>query len=56
MLLAVGNEVTALKRLRMKNLVLDETLGPGEYRRLTEEELQSLRAPEDFTSSTPVSQ
>lgn len=56
MLLAVGNEVTALKRLRMKNLVLDETLGPGEYRRLSEAEIQSLRAPEDFTSSTPVSQ
>lgn len=56
MLLAVGNEVTGLKRLRMKNLVLDETLEPGEYRRLSEDELQSLRAPEDFTSSTPVSQ
>lgn len=56
MLLALDNEVTALKRLRMKNLALDETLGPGEYRRLSEAEIQSLRAPEDFTSRTPVSQ
>lgn len=42
MLKAVGNEVTALKRIRMGGLVLDETLQPGEYRELTEEELKLL--------------
>lgn len=46
MFLARGNEVTALKRIRMKNLVLDESLAPGEYRALTELELQDLRSPE----------
>jgi 16S rRNA pseudouridine516 synthase len=39
---ALGNEVVSLKRLRMKELVLDETLKPGEYRALTEEEIASL--------------
>ena len=45
MFLARGNEVTALKRIRMKNLMLDESLAPGEYRELTEEELDDLRSP-----------
>ncbi len=40
---AVGNEVVKLKRLRMKNLVLDETLAPGEYRALSKEELDALK-------------
>lgn len=40
---AIGNEVLYLKRLRMKNLKLDENLAPGEYRYLTEEEISSLR-------------
>lgn len=35
---AVGAEVTYLKRLRMGQLKLDETLEPGGYRELTEEE------------------
>ena len=39
---ALGNEVTGLKRIRMKDLILDETLKPGEYRALTEEEIASL--------------
>ena len=39
---ALGNEVTALKRIRMKNLVLDESLAEGEYRRLTDEEREDL--------------
>ena len=43
MFLALDNEVTALKRIRMKHLVLDETLAPGEYRELTDEELNDLR-------------
>ena len=43
MFAAVGNEVVYLKRLRMKNLVLDPELAPGEYRPLTEEELADLK-------------
>ena len=43
MIAAVGCEVLYLKRLSMGTLVLDETLGSGEYRRLTAEELQSLK-------------
>ena len=42
MMLALGSKVTYLKRIRMKNLVLDETLKPGEYRFLTQEELDDL--------------
>ena len=40
---AVGCEVTALKRLRMGSLELDPALGPGQYRRLTAEELDALQ-------------
>lgn len=43
MLQAVGNEVLYLKRLRMGNLLLDETLEKGAYRRLTGEEVQGLK-------------
>ena len=41
---AVGKEVLTLKRLQMGGLILDEMLQPGEYRRLTESELQCLKA------------
>lgn len=41
---AVGKEVVYLKRVRMNQLQLDENLGLGEYRRLSEEELKKLRA------------
>ena len=41
---AVGCEVMYLKRLSMGPLELDETLLPGEYRRLTGEEVESLLA------------
>jgi 16S rRNA pseudouridine516 synthase len=41
---AVGKEVVYLKRLEMGSLILDEELAPGEFRRLTEEELRSLCA------------
>lgn len=41
---AVGMEVVYLKRLRMGPLVLDETLAKGAYRKLTDEEVQLLRA------------
>jgi 16S rRNA pseudouridine516 synthase len=40
---ARGNKVVYLRRLRMKNLVLDEDLAPGEYRELSEEEIDDLR-------------
>lgn len=43
MLQTVGNEVLYLKRLRMGNLLLDETLEKGAYRRLTMEEVQELK-------------
>ena len=39
---AVGKKVIYLKRLSMGSLILDESLEPGEYRTLTEEELQRL--------------
>ncbi|MBR3573919.1 MAG: rRNA pseudouridine synthase [Lachnospiraceae bacterium] len=44
MLEAVDNSVTFLKRLRMGGLCLDSSLNPGEYRRLTDEELEKLRS------------
>lgn len=42
MLKAVGNEVTALKRVSFGGLKLDETLNSGEYRELTDLEVQLL--------------
>lgn len=39
---AVGKEVVYLKRLRMGTLLLDETLNPGEYRKLSQKELEEL--------------
>ena len=39
---AVGKEVIYLKRERMGTLILDEALGLGEYRELTDEELKNL--------------
>ncbi len=39
---AVGKEVVYLKRISMGNLKLDESLQPGEYRQLTEEEIRLL--------------
>lgn len=43
MFLAMGNQVTYLKRLRMKTLVLDPDLKPGEYRPLKPEEIKALQ-------------
>lgn len=40
---ALNNEVLYLKRISMKALVLDETLKPGEYRKLTEDEIKGLK-------------
>lgn len=43
MLHAVGNEVVYLKRLSMGSLELDESLAAGEYRELTELEIDVLK-------------
>lgn len=43
MFAALRNKVLHLKRLRMGTLYLDEGMKPGEYRRLTEKEIRSLR-------------
>lgn len=40
---AVGMEVLYLKRLTMGGLVLDDSLAVGEYRKLTEQEVQMLQ-------------
>ncbi|MGN1166755.1 MAG: pseudouridine synthase [Lachnospiraceae bacterium] len=42
MFLSRGKEVVYLKRERMGNLILDEKLSPGEYRKLTDEEIRNL--------------
>lgn len=42
MLQAVGNGVTALKRVSFGGLSLDAGLKPGEYRELTEDEVRTL--------------
>ena len=39
---ALGNRVTSLRRISMNQLSLDESLAPGEYRPLTEQELSRL--------------
>ena len=40
---AVDNQVTALKRVSFGGLSLDESLHPGEYRPLSEEEVRQLQ-------------
>ena len=49
MFAALGKQVLFLKRTAMGNLVLDDTLRPGEYRELTPEELVKLKR--EFPSS-----
>ncbi len=44
MFAAVGLRVKYLKRLSMGNLILDEKLKVGEYRKLTEDELKSIKS------------
>lgn len=44
---AVGKKVSYLKRLSMETLVLDETLLPGEHRKLTLEEIERLKGTND---------
>lgn len=43
MFAAVGLNVTYLKRVSMGAVLLDESLKPGEYRRLTDEEIERLK-------------
>lgn len=43
MIAALGGTVTYLKRISMAGIELDETLGLGEYRELTEEEVAVLQ-------------
>lgn len=43
---AVGKQVTFLKRISMGTLVLDEALQPGEYRKLSQKEILSLKKKE----------
>lgn len=40
---AFGSKVVYLKRISMGDVCLDESLAPGEYRRLTEDEVEALR-------------
>lgn len=42
MLRAVGCRIFTLKRISIGNLKLDESLKPGEYRRLTEREVENI--------------
>jgi 16S rRNA pseudouridine516 synthase len=43
MIAAVGGEVTYLKRISFGTLVLDENLEKGQYRPLTEQEINDLK-------------
>ncbi|MGN0341525.1 MAG: pseudouridine synthase [Roseburia sp.] len=47
MFACVGKEVVYLKRLSMGSLMLDESLAPGQYRPLTDEEILELRGGKD---------
>ncbi len=51
---AVGKEVLYLKRLSMGSLVLDASLAPGEFRKLSEEEVQELHRYIKFRQSALV--
>jgi len=51
MFAAVGNHVVALHRERIGDIVLDEALGEGEYRELTQEEVDSIGLPDELKQS-----
>ncbi|MDO5382870.1 MAG: pseudouridine synthase [Eubacteriales bacterium] len=40
---AIGSRVLYLKRISMGSLILDKSLNPGEYRKLSSEEINSLK-------------
>lgn len=48
MMKAVDNEVLYLKRVAFGSLSLDETLAPGAYRPLTDEEIKQLKKDADY--------
>lgn len=43
MFIAIGRPLVSLKRLRIGCVALDDALAPGEYRKLTEEEINGLK-------------
>lgn len=45
MFAAVGNHVCGLHRERIGDIWLDDDLAPGEYRELTEDEINSVIVP-----------
>lgn len=45
MFAAMGNHVVALHRERIGSIIMDDSLQPGEYRPLTEEEMSSVYVP-----------
>ena len=49
----VGGVVTALRRVAIASLTLDETLAPGEWRLLTQEELDGLREEAEGATTPP---
>ena len=49
--LALGNEVIYLKRIKMAGLTLDQNLKSGEYRPLTQEELEALKKLSDSSGN-----
>ena len=49
MFAAAGNKVISLKRTKMGNLALDETLKPGECREITSEELLKIESGKFFS-------
>lgn len=53
MLQAVGNQVTALKRIRFGGVDLDDGLKAGEYRPLTSQEEERLSADRNVGSNLP---
>ena len=48
MFIAIGHPLLKLERLRIGCVELDEALAPGEYRRLTEEEINGLKRMSDL--------
>lgn len=50
MFLSLGNEVVELKRIRINKLILDQNLKEGEYKKLTEKEINKLLDQIDFGS------
>lgn len=44
MFISLNKEVIFLKRIKFKDIVLDESLDEGEYRLLTKEEIESLKS------------